>query len=121
MKPLVALAVLFFAAGCAPTMTFNSDTAETIPARPHSASRLAHANAGCETIGTLTFDGRQMIIVDSDIEAIADKVASVGGTHYVVRNRTRMTHSGKTRPDSPVVDVLVCSSATARARGGRRM
>jgi hypothetical protein len=116
MKPFAIFAVLFgFVTGCAPAMTFNSDTQEAIAPRAHGASRLADREVGCENIGTLTFEGSGRI-VDSDIAAIADKVASVGGTHYVVRNRTTVSKAGKLRLASPVVDVLVCSNATARNR-----
>jgi uncharacterized protein YceK len=120
MKSFAIFAVLLFVSGCSSTMTFNSDTAEAIPPRAQSASRLTSHHAECENIGTLTFESRHAV-ADSDIAAIADKVASVGGTHYVVRNRMTTSHSGRARPASPVVDVLVCSSATARAYGTRRM
>ncbi len=96
---------------CAPAMMFNADDGVTHAQRVASASRLATVRPGCETLGTLTFDGH--VVRDSDIDAVAEKVASVGGTHYVVRNRTAMRH-GKLAPSESVAVVLVCPTRTAR-------
>jgi hypothetical protein len=113
MRPFAIVTTILFVAGCTPIMTFNADSAETVAPRDRSASRLEHARPDCDSIGTLTFEHKGAL-ADSDIETVADKVASVGGTHYVVRNRTMMARSGGMHAASPVVDVLVCSSATAR-------
>jgi len=90
-------------------MTFHQDDPnksykQSVP----SASRLEHKTAACDTIGTIVFDDGRTI-ADSDVAAIADKVASVGGTHYVIRDST--THTRRGEKHAPrVVEVLVCTS-----------
>lgn len=104
------LIVVLLATGCGPPMTFNADNpGKTYPERVKVASRIPD-KGGCESIGTLTFDNPRQLDADEVIDAVAAKVAALGGTHYVVRDRTERRR-GKERPASPVIDVLICDGS----------
>ena len=90
-------------------LTFRADGTKEYPRRVKSASRLETSDASCDTIGTLVFDDGR-VITDLDVETIANKAAAVGGTHYIIRDRSTRTKRGRERPTTGVVVVLVCTS-----------
>ena len=106
MNRQLAIIIIPFTSGCfsllfANAMTFHADNPhKDYPKTVEEASRLTSSSMACDSIGSLRFDDDR-IITDNDIETLAHKVASVGGTHYVVHDRS---------PKGSVVDVLVCTS-----------
>ena len=109
--------------GCV-SMEFHPDHPDhRYPQTVKVASRIPHSNAGCESIGTLTFFGD----AEESVSAVAERVAEVGGTHYTVRvnygpaslrthgTATRFgavtfvnTNTTVERNSSSVIDVLIC-------------
>lgn len=123
----VALGLCVSACGLGGIEFHPDHPGRTYSQKVKSASRVEHADFGCETIGTLTLSRD----AENEMPAVAARVAEVGGTHYLVRvkegpaylstygaasrfgNTTIVSTNTRVRHDSSsVITVLDCSAGS---------